>query len=247
MGRLRCLPQEALKLIACVTMLIDHVGAVFFPDTLWLRMIGRLAFPIYCFLLAEGMRKTRSPEKYLLRLFVGIFLAELPFDHLFFGGFTWEHQSVMVTLFLGGMMLLVQMRCQEGWLRYLLVVPFALIAEACGCDYGGYGIVLIAVFALTDQWYWQLPLFLVLNLGMDGEYMVNSLTSFHEHGWATDAAVRYILKEGPPIQSLSLAAMMPICLYSGKKLTRSRLVQIGFYLFYPVHLVFLLIFANYLL
>ena len=48
------LSQEGLKLIACVTMLIDHIGAAFVPSMLWLRVVGRIAFPIYCFLLAEG-------------------------------------------------------------------------------------------------------------------------------------------------------------------------------------------------
>ena len=247
MGKMRCIPQEILKLIACVSMLTDHIGAVLFPNAQWLRMLGRLAFPVYCFLLSEGMRKTRSPEKYLLRLFIGIFLAELPFDYLFFGGFTWEHQSVMVTLFLGGTMLLVQMRCREMWLKYLLVLPFALLAEACGCDYGGYGIVLVAVFALTDKWYWQLVAMLVLNLGMDAEYMVNSLPAFHNAGWQTKGAVIHILKNYPPIQSLSVLALPLIRLYNGRKLSHSKALQTGFYLFYPVHLALLLIFANYLL
>ena len=53
MDKKRGLSQEGLKLIACVTMLIDHIGAAFVP-VLWLRVVGRIAFPIYCFLLAEG-------------------------------------------------------------------------------------------------------------------------------------------------------------------------------------------------
>ena len=203
--------------------------------------------PLFCFLLVEGMRRTHSPEKYILRLFFGIFLAELPFDYLFFDGFTWEHQSVMVTLTLGGTMLLMQKYCRETWLKVLLVVPFALLAEAACCDYGGYGIALIAVFALTEKWYWQLPLIVILNLGLDWEYVVKSLSALHEAGWSTGSALRYILKYQPPIQSVSLVALLPIRLYSGKKLTHSRVLQTGFYLFYPLHLALLLIFANYLL
>ena len=245
MNKLRCIPQELLKLIACITMLIDHIGASRFPDLLWIRVIGRIAFPIYCFLLAEGMRHTHDPLKYLLRLFIGIFLAELPFDFLFFGGLTWAHQSVMVTLTLGGFMLLCMDKVSHKALKLLLIIPFALVAEVFLCDYGGYGILLIAIFALTEKWLYRLTLVLALGLINDAQYIVDSLQYFPD--WPTNVAVKHIISLWPPIQSFSVVAMAPISLYSGRKLTRSRAVQTGFYLFYPVHLAVLAILANYLL
>ena len=74
MDKKQGLSQEGLKLIACVTMLIDHIGAAFVP-WMWLRMVGRIAFPIYCFLLAEGAFYTRNPRRYGARLAVGALLA----------------------------------------------------------------------------------------------------------------------------------------------------------------------------
>ena len=97
----RGLSQEMLKLIACLTMLIDHVGATVILELFgttpslglyWLywamRIVGRMAFPIYCFLLAEGAHYTRNPKQYALRLAIGVVLSELPFDFAFWGVWT---------------------------------------------------------------------------------------------------------------------------------------------------------------
>lgn len=245
MQKLRCIPQEILKLIAAITMLIDHIGASLFPDLLWIRMIGRVAFPIYCFLLSEGMRRTRDPLRYLLRLFIGIFLAELPFDLLFRGHWDWTYQSVMVTLFLGGMMLLCMQKLESKFIKLLLVIPFALIAEFCKCDYGAMGIVLIAIFGLVQSFPGQLTCVLFLCLAEDARYIIESLAYFPD--WPPLDAVRYILTTWPPIETLAVAAMAPIGLYDRRKLTRSKTLQTAFYLFYPIHLTILWIIANYLL
>ena len=69
-----------LKLIAAVTMLIDHIGAILFPGIAILRIIGRLSFPLYAFLIGEGMRKTKNKKKY----FLNIFLTFLSFQFISF-------------------------------------------------------------------------------------------------------------------------------------------------------------------
>ena len=74
--------QEGLKILACLTMLLDHIGAVFVRGYT-LRIIGRIAFPIYCFLLVEGVLHTKNPRRYGLRLGIGLLLSEIPFDLLF--------------------------------------------------------------------------------------------------------------------------------------------------------------------
>ena len=100
----RGLSQEGLKLIACITMLVDHIGAVFFPFTAWFRIIGRIAFPIYCFMLAEGVYHTKNPRKYGLRLLIGALLSEALYDCTFYGGFNWHYQNVMLALLIGFIM-----------------------------------------------------------------------------------------------------------------------------------------------
>lgn len=230
----RGLSQEMLKLIACLTMLIDHVGATVILELFgttpslglyWLywamRIVGRMAFPIYCFLLAEGAHYTHSPRKYALRLFVGALLSELPFDTAFFGGWTGEYQSVMITLLLDFFALEVMKKCRNPFLKVLAVVPFALAAEWLNTDYGGYGVALMALFGLTREmphrgW-----------LQLAGMALIC---------WAMDSAAVTIGGIRVSVELFALASLIPIALYSGRKATSSRAVQIGFYLFYPVHL-----------
>ena len=223
------LPQEALKLIACITMMIDHFGHAIVPGLpvpymvelyYACRIIGRIAFPIYAFLLSQGMRHTRNPKNYILRLGVGILLAELPFDILFEGGISWEAQSVMVTLTLGAVMLLCMGKTEKKWMKLLLVLPFGILADLARSDYGGWGIAMIAAFALLDR----LP---VLTVGI---LLINALMS--------SVAIPFF-GINLSVQTFGAVAMVPIAFYSGKKITGSRGVQWAFYLFYPVHLLVL--------
>lgn len=231
------LSQETLKTIACVTMLIDHVGATVVErmfvraPSLWLyslyyimRIIGRAAFPIYCFLLAEGAHYTHNPRNYALRLFAGVLLSELPFDFGLFGGWTWAYQSVMVTMLLGFGMLELMKKCPNFWMKLLAVVPFALAAEWMKTDYGGYGVVMIALFGLTRG----LPCCRQVQFaGMAALCL------------AMDSALVPIGPVRIPVELFALFAMIPIAQYSGRKATSNRAVQWGFYLFYPVHLTVL--------
>ena len=218
----RGLSQEGLKLIACLTMLIDHIGATLVP-MIRLRIIGRLAFPIYCFLLAEGMARTRDVKKYGVRLAIGAVLSEVPFDLLFFGGLTWAHQSVMITLLLGYLMMLWMWRYPG--MRALAVFVCAGAAELLNTDYGAMGVLMIAVFALTAN---------------REDRLVLQVLGVAALCWLIGGVALRIGAVRIPLQLFGAAAMLPIWLYNGRKATRSKAVQWGFYLFYPVHLAVLL-------
>lgn len=220
------LSQEMLKLIACVTMLIDHVGAALLPSIGIMRVIGRIAFPIYCFLMAEGVHYTRSPKKYALRLGIGMLLSELPFDLALFGTITLSYQNVMVTLLIGFLMAWCMQKTDVLWQKLLMMLPFCFAAELLRTDYGGMGVALIGMFVLTRE----LP---------------------HSRIWQTVGMVAvlwliggYQLQIGPvrfPLEMFGIFAMIPICLYSGRKVSKNPAVQWAFYLFYPVHLTIIAI------
>ena len=230
--------QEGLKLIASITMLIDHVGATLVyamylsawnagdyavsnslvPVYQAMRVIGRIAFPIYCFLLVEGFHHTRDVKKYISRLAVGMVLSEIPFDMAFSGYIDWESSSVMVTLLLGCLMMLAMGRVKGFW-KAAVILPFFLAAEWLRTDYAGNGIAIIAMLALTR--------------GLPREKLWRTL------GFVVLLWFGAAVQVGPvevPIELFGLAALVPIFAYDGRKLTRNKWVQWGFYLFYPVHL-----------
>ena len=226
--------QEGLKLIACVTMLIDHVGAALvyraclenFNMSLYhlydvMRLIGRIAFPIFCFLLVEGAHYTRNPKKYAARLAVGAVLAEIPFDIAFFGGVTLYQSSVMVTLLLGFAMIQA-MKKLEGFWKIAVILPFYVAAELLGTDYGGHGILIIAMLALTRGVTYEKPLRLAL---------LPVLLWF-------GATISYG-RISVPMEIFGLVGVPLIFSYQGRKVTASKAVQWGFYLFYPVHIAVL--------
>lgn len=242
----RGISQETLKLIACVTMLIDHVGAAIVwniipkqgPELIrafqfyqLLRIVGRIAFPIYCFLLAEGVYYTRNPKRYALRLAIGAVLSEIPFDFAFFGGWTLDYQNVMLTLLLGFFALEAAAKCKNLLLKIVVILPFILLAECLETDYGGPGVAMIALFGLTRE----MPhkrLFQLVGMALICEQGMSSGIQIGQF-WIR-------------LEMFALIALIPISLYSGRKAASSKAVQWGFYLFYPVHMAVLCLIRQFL-
>ena len=214
--------QEALKLVACVTMLIDHT-AVVFGLPMWLRMIGRLAFPIYCFLITEGIAHTRSPGRYFLRLGIMAVISEPIYDFVLYGGRSpWAHQNVLWLLLLGAVMAEGMGRVNQPVWKILLIVPCYFIADALHLSYGGNGILLMALFALTRE--------------LPGGKWIQAVGMVLINGIMPSVNIR-IFGLSVSVQLFGALAMVPIALYSGQKRTRSKAISWGFYIFYPLHLL----------
>jgi len=141
----------ALKIIALTAMIIDHMGATF-PETfgLWFRVVGRLAFPIYVFLIAEGFFHTKNPAKFLLRLFVFAIISEPFFDIAIKGAAIADinflaDTNIFYTLFLGGAAIVAYQLLRDK-ISFLAFAPLALfmwLAHALTSDYGAYGVLFI--------------------------------------------------------------------------------------------------------
>ena len=138
-----------LKMIAMITMVTDHLGAVLFPQYLVMRIIGRLSFPIYCFLLVEGAVHTKNIRKYSARLLLFAVISEIPYDLAFFGrALEFQHQNVFFTLFLGLMGIIILKTCKRGYLLGFLMV---FVAEFLRTDYGAFGVLFILLFCILRE------------------------------------------------------------------------------------------------
>lgn len=158
----KVLSGSKLKKLAIITMLIDHVGAFILEPYILLyntsalfqqfstttRLIGRLSFPLFVFLLVEGFMHTRNLGKYTLRLGLFALISEVPFD-LANKGFVLElsYQNIFFTLTLGLLVLTYFQKYQEKGVTSWLVLLFGIfLAELLKADYGAIGVLLIFLF-----------------------------------------------------------------------------------------------------
>ena len=172
-ARFQILSGNGLKMIAIITMLIDHVGGMIIePGILlkydaaaimntpslarWmqidmvLRMIGRVAFTIFCFLLVEGFLHTRNVKKYALRLLAFCFISEIPFNLGLSGAlFNAQYQNVFFTLFLGLLAMMGIRKFQASvWKKALVFVACSGAAVLLRTDYDAFGVFLIVLLYL---------------------------------------------------------------------------------------------------
>ncbi len=142
-----------LKIAAMLSMLCDHIGFVLvpanhFPEIYYtLRIIGRIAFPLFCFMLVEGFVHTHNRKNYIIRLAVFAIVSEIPFDLSSCGSaFDWDSQNVMWTLLIGFIVLCGLERFEENYLAKLAVLlAGGIAAYFMHTDYSMFGVFLIAV------------------------------------------------------------------------------------------------------
>ncbi len=228
---IRILSSNTLKVIACISMLIDHIGLVFMENDRMMRAAGRLAFPIFAFLIVQGLMHTSDIRKYLLRMGTFALISEIPFDlaihdRLWYPG----AQNIFFTLTAGLFVIYsMESRGRIGRWRVEIAIAAALIAEFLRFDYGMAGVGIILVF------YWcEKERLAELHTGADSAGKL-SYFSFRQNIEAIIiSAITYILCLGMK-QLCALLAMIPINMYSGKR-GRWNLKYV-FYAFYPVHLI----------
>lgn len=218
-----------LKVIAVVSMLIDHTSAVILEQipglensAFFMRIIGRAAFPIYCFLLVEGFYHTRSRAKYAGRLFLFALISEVPFD-LAFSRRMWNFSSnnVFFTLLFGLLVIWGVEGIKQGEKAAAIRVILIIVTVAAGgflallfrTDYDLSGIVTIfAIYMFYPK--------KVKGMGI-GVFVLTLLASI--------------------IEAAAFLDMIPVYFYNG---TRGKQMKYFFYIFYPAHLFLLAMIAR---
>lgn len=226
--RFQILSGSALKLLAVLTMLIDHsacillslyapaltplfqINGVSFSAYRICRDIGRIAFPIYCFLLIEGFLHTRSRKKYGSNLLLFALISEIPWNFMFADTWIYEKQNVFFTLFLGylGFCALEYFQTRVG-MQFLSVFGLLAVSVFLKADYGWKGyIFLLIMYLLRNE---KAP-----------QAIIGSCWLAYE--WK------------------ACFAFLPINMYNGQRgFIRGKAAKYFFYAFYPLHIVVLVI------
>ncbi len=228
----RCLSGNALKLIACFFMVIDHVGLILLPQYYILRVLGRLAFPIFAFMIAEGARHTRSRLRYFLTVFVSAVTVQTVL-HIFTHSL---EMSIFVTFSLSLPLIyafdfvkrtLIAMEHSAAKISLsIFIFAFAAVGAFCICDmldvdYGFLGVMTPVITSLF-----------MMPKGAPAEY--KRFDELPVHVAACGIALLLLSGMGKGIQAYSLLSLPLLLLYSGK---RGKLkLKYFFYLFYPLHL-----------
>lgn len=230
-----------LKIIALTCMLIDHLGAVFPQDfPFYFRIIGRVAFPLFVYLIADGCRHTRSMPQYLLRLGAFALISEIPFDLAFnqipYAGINIDFlkdTNIFYTLFLGALCVLVYQKLRSANRRFLPLLSIVFLtltlffAEWLGTDYGGFGVAFVFLMYVIPI---KAPRLVVMALCCCYEFYP-AVSFYLEMGYG----FTYLVESGVLWMMAACLLSVPItALYNGK---RGPNLKWFFYVFYPAHLL----------
>lgn len=205
--------NEILKLIAIVTMIIDHVGLVFFPESTFMRVLGRIAFPIFAYHIAKGFIHTSSKLNYISRLLIFAGISQIPYMFLLQ---TYDF-NILFTLFLS--VVLISCIHYKKWYWTILIGLVVIIPQYTplpSFEYTWYGLVMPLLFYLFADSKRKLIIY-------------QSILTL----------LFVILESEAAIQMFAILGVL-LCLYFPINKFKIYLNKYFFYWFYPVHLTILL-------
>ncbi len=221
----RALSGNVLKLIAAISMLIDHIGLLLLPQIPILRVIGRLAFPIFSFMIYEGCRHTRNKTRYFLQVFslgtVTTAVYCILVQKLYFNVLITFSVSILLIYMLQSIPKIMSQTVKIFACGFFGVTVLSIyyISSIVTFDYNFWGIMLPLFPAAVDLFYNKQKRILLFNL---------QFISF-----AAGLAIMSLANG----KVITLIALFPLAFYDGRK--GFKLPKYSFYVFYPLHLVVL--------
>lgn len=217
-----------MKILAAVFMLIDHIGLVFFPNQLLWRMLGRIAMPLFAYGVAAGFKYTSSFKGYMKRMILFAFVSQIPFLWMFkvvFGKGFALNIGFTFSIALSCLWLLRNAEQQTQLNKvghYVMIVLLLILSEVLHCDYGIYGVGVVYIFYQY------------------GFKRQEPLVAYFLFGVLT---VMYSLLYGNFLQINALLAIVFIKLLKDNHFKGLRYF---FYLFYPLHMLILVIIKQFI-
>ena len=211
-----------LKIIAIISMLIDHASFAFYGGFSPWNYLGRLAFPIFAFQISQGFQHTSDVKKYALRLLVFALISQIPFS-LFLYTITGEFLTLNVffTLLLGLIAIILYEKCSSKWLGFFLCIGLAVLASLLHTDYGYYGVLLIFLFYILRNH----------KIGMVFAFIGLTILKYIPSWLQTNFYYPNLV-----LCLFTCLAIIPLLLYNGKQ---GKKIKYFFYVFYPCHLLLL--------
>jgi len=232
-----------LHIIAIFTMLLDHMWGTSVVQSEIFTCIGRLAFPIFAFMVVEGFFHSSDRKKYIKRMFIFALISEIPFNLMvsmrIINPF---HQNVLWTFLIA--LLLMQWnekhKSKDDIVKmFFIILGTMVVGGLLGIitcvDYNAAGILTVLTFYYFKERKWfnyllQLILMYFINFKVLGGI-----------GWDLSVAgINFFL----PQQSIALLALIPIWLYNGKQGPYNKIIKNIYWWFYPVHMLVLVLIAN---
>ena len=240
--------SNILRVLATIFMLSDHLWASVVPGNQWMTDLGRLTFPIYAFMIAEGYTHTSNAKKYLQRLLIFAAISEIPFN-LFYSGELFDpfNQNVLFT-FVWGLLAIMQVdkikknineikipenkksAIKSIALSCLLIALISLGAKFTFTDYKFLGYLTVVMFYVVRNFPFAWLVQLVAMIFLNWIWFKGLVTPIELFGKTFEI----------PNQAYAVFALIPIWLYNGKKgRSLGKIGQYGFYAFYPIHMLIL--------
>ncbi len=235
-----------LHLIAMFCMLLDHMWATVVTGNMWMTYVGRLAFPIFAFMIVEGYFHTSNFKKYLQRMLVFALLSEIPFNLMNSGTLIDPfHQNVIWTFLIA--LLCVSridrtLKSDRNFVfRVLVCAGISMLGYVVGTiamvDYHGHGVLTVLVFYFFHGRKWPQLLGQAAGLYFINFVLLQNMTiplMLFDHSYDF------------PVQGFALLSLIPIWLYRGKQGPHSKAIQYACYAFYPVHILVLSLIGLYM-